>query len=162
MNRHLINQHLKNMRQTPAILAFGLLATAVGAIAQLTPGQLPAGPPAQPGQLGTEPRKSPEKAPQSSTESRQSSQTPEPTGEGVFRLPVENVLVPTTVLDPDGHGYVNGLNTSDFEVLDNGKPQKVVADFTQQPLSVVLAIQANSDVEPLLPKIKKSGILLHG
>jgi VWFA-related protein len=151
------------MRQTPAILAFGLLATAVGAIAQLTPGQLPPGPPAQPGQLGTEPRKSPEKAPQQvPPQGRQSAPAPEPTGEGVFRLPVENVLVPTTVLDPDGHGYVNGLSARDFEVLDNGKPQKVVADFTQQPLSVVLAIQANSDVEALLPTIKKSGILLHG
>jgi len=158
-----MNQHLKNMRQTPAILAFGLFATAVGAIAQLTPGQLPSGPPAQPGQLGSEPRKAPEKAPQSSPpEGRRPPSTAEPTGEGVFRLPVENVLVPTTVLDPDGHGYVNGLSTRDFEVLDNGKPQKVVADFSQQPLSVVLAIQANSDVEPLLPKIKKSGILLHG
>jgi VWFA-related protein len=158
-----MNRHHKNMRQTPAILAFGLLATAVGAIAQLAPGQLPSGPPAQPGQLGTEPRRSSEKPPQSAPpQSRQSTPAPEPTGEGVFRLPVENVLVPTTVLDPDGHGYVNGLSTRDFEVLDNGKPQKVVADFSQQPLSVVLAIQANSDVEPLLPKIKKSGILLHG
>lgn len=158
-----MNKHLNTMRQMPVILAFGLLfATAVGALAQLTPGQLPSGPPAPPGQLGTDPRKSPEKTSPTPAENKPPATTPEPTGEGVYRLPVENVLVPTTVLDPDGHGYVNGLNARDFEVFDNGKPQKVVADFIQQPLSVVLAVQANSDVEPLLPKIRKSGILLHG
>jgi VWFA-related protein len=151
------------MRQMPVILAGGLLvATAIGAIAQLTPGQLPPGPPAQPGQLSTEPRKAPEKTTPPPAKGNGSAATQDPTGEGVIRTGVENVLVPTTVLDPDGHGYVNGLSARDFEILDNGKPQKVVADFVQQPLSVVLAIQANSDVEPLLPVIKKSGILLHG
>jgi VWFA-related protein len=72
------------------------------------------------------------------------------------------VLVPTTVLDPDGHGYVNGLEAKDFEVFDNNKLQKVTAEYTQQPLSVVLAVQANSEVEPLLPEIKKTGLLLQG
>ncbi len=70
--------------------------------------------------------------------------------------------MPTTVLDPDGHGYVNGLSTSDFELYDNDKRQKISSDFIQQPLSVVLVVQANADVEPLLPTIKKSGILLQG
>jgi VWFA-related protein len=79
-----------------------------------------------------------------------------------IRLPVRYVLVPTTVLDPDGHGYVNGLNTTDFELLDNDKPQKIAADFSQQPLSVVLAVQANSDVEPVIPIIRKTGVLLQG
>jgi len=66
------------------------------------------------------------------------------------------------VLDPDGHGYVNGLNTTDFELLDNGKAQKIAADFSQQPLSVVLVIQANSEVESVLPMIRKTGVLLQG
>ena len=151
------------MRQKPALLAGGLLlATALGAFAQLAPGQLPPGPPAQPGQLSTEPKRAPEKKAEPPAKTEGTAVTPEPIGEDVIRTSVENVLVPTTVFDPDGHGYVNGLSTSDFEILDNGKPQKVVADFTQQPLSVVLAVQANSDVEPLLPVIRKSGILLHG
>jgi VWFA-related protein len=79
-----------------------------------------------------------------------------------IRTTVRYVLVPTTVLDPDGHGYVNGLEAKDFEVYDNDKLQKVNAEYTQQPLSVVLAVQANSEVEPLLPEIKRSGLLLQG
>jgi VWFA-related protein len=151
------------MRQMPVLLAGGLLVVAaVGAIAQLAPGQLPPGPPAQPGQIDTQPKKAPQKTTTPAGQNERPAATPDPTGEDVFRVPVENVLVPTTVLDPDGHGYVNGLSARDFEILDNGKPQKVVADLVQQPVSVVVAIQANSDVEPVVPILQKSGILLHG
>ncbi len=83
-------------------------------------------------------------------------------GTNPISIHVRYVLVPTTVLDPDGHGYVNGLSTSDFELLDNDKPQKISADFSQQPLSVVLVVQANSEIDPMLPKLKKAGLLLHG
>jgi len=79
-----------------------------------------------------------------------------------FSTVVRRVIVPTTVLDPDGHGYVTGLKAADFEVFDNDKPQKVDAELIEQPLSVVLAIQANTDVEGFLPKLKKSANLLHG
>ena len=79
-----------------------------------------------------------------------------------IRVPVHYVLVPTTVLDPDGHGYVNGLQPSEFELLDNDKPQKITAEFTQFPMSVVLVVQANSEIAPVLPTLKKSGLLLHG
>ena len=57
---------------------------------------------------------------------------------------------------------MNGLVQKDFTVYDNGKPQKIESERTQQPVSVVLAVQANSEVEPLLPAIRKSGILLQG
>jgi VWFA-related protein len=142
-----------------------LLAASISALPQaLPPGQLPPGPPPQPGQLGPAPSKLPADAPEpppKSTEPGANSQPDEP-GDYKIRVPVQNVLVPTTVLDPDGHGYVNGLSTKDFELLDNGAPQKINADFAQQPLSVVLAVQANADVEPLLPKIRNSGVLLQG
>jgi VWFA-related protein len=138
----------------------GLLAAAAGnGFAQIVPGQLPPGPPAQPGQLGPAPKT----APQAPVDTPVTPGDEAITTDGdPIRATVRYVLVPTTVLDPDGHGYVNGLTAKDFEVLDNGQPQKVVADVTQQPLSVVLAVQANSDVEPLLPKIRKAGVLLQG
>jgi VWFA-related protein len=134
------------------------------AYAQLVPGQLPPGPPAAPGQVNTDTKKAPpapaEDAPSTFT-------PPSPIAADLakksdFNITTQRILVPTSVLDPDGHGYVNGLQASDFEVLDNDKPQRVQAEVTEQPISVVLVVQANSDVEYLLPKIQKTGLLLHG
>ena len=155
-----MSRHLNYMRHlsAPALL----LAAATALVAQLLPpGQLPPGPPPQPGQLGPAPKKLPANAPEpppSSTEPVDPS-SPASVIPGVT---TRYVLVPTSVLDPDGHGYVNGLTTSDFEVYDNDKLQKVNADFSQLPLSVVLVVQANSEIEPVLPQLKKTGVLLHG
>lgn len=142
-----------------------LLLAVVGFGQLLPPGQLPSGPPPQPGQLGP----APSNGSQPGTDNAGS---PAPDGKPIapspdvpsadIRVQVHNILVPTTVFDPDGHGYVNGLQVSDFEVLDNGKPQKISSEVTELPLSVVLAVQANSEVDVLLPDIKKSGVLLHG
>lgn len=128
----------------------------------LPPGQLPPGPPAQPGQLGPAPKKLSPSTPEPAPPSVDGSPAQPMGDDKPISIAVRYVLVPTTVLDPDGHGYVNGLGTSDFELYDNDKRQKISSDFVQQPLSVVLVVQANSDVEPLLPTIKKSGILLQG
>ena len=115
------------------------------ASAQLLPGQVPAGPPPQPGQLGPPPKKLPPSTPEAAPKSADPDSATDGTNNpDVIRVPVRYVLVPTTVLDPDGHGYVNGLSTRDFELLDNGKPQKINSDFSEQPLSVVLAVQANA------------------
>lgn len=154
------------MRLRPgAVLAGVLLATAaLGQGQTLPPGQLPPGPPPQPGQLGP----APEKLPPNTAEPPPRSDEPTSTAPAddinppAIRTTVRNVLVPTTVLDPDGHGYVNGLEARDFAVYDNNKLQKVTAEYTQQPLSVVLAVQANSDIQPLLPEIRRTGLLLHG
>jgi VWFA-related protein len=72
------------------------------------------------------------------------------------------VVVPTSVYDADKKGYVNGLSVRDFEVLDNNKPQKISAEVTEVPVSVVLVVQANSDVAPMVPDLKHAGILLQG
>lgn len=147
---------------SPAALLF---IAAVSASSQaLPPGQLPPGPPPAPGQLGPAPSTLPANAPEPAPKSTEPAADSQPDTSNDYRIRVrtQNVLVPTTVLDPDGHGYVNGLNTKDFELLDNGAPQKISAEFIQQPLSVVLAVQANADVEPLLPKIRNAGVLLQG
>jgi len=151
------------IRRFKHIALLSAISTALFAQA-LPPGQLPPGPPPQPGQLGPAPKKLPATTPEppSKSEVPPGSRADEPTDSATIRMPVRYVLVPTTVLDPDGHGYVNGLSTTDFELLDNGKPQKIAADFSQQPLSVVLVIQANSEIEPVLPMIKKTGVLLQG
>lgn len=147
---------------SPAALL--LIAAALATPQALPPGQLPPGPPPAPGQLGPPPTALPAKVPEPPPKSTEPAANSVPDNPNDYRIRVraQNVLVPTTVFDPDGHGYVNGLTTKDFELLDNGAPQKINADFTQQPLSVVLAVQANADVEPLLPKIRNAGVLLQG
>jgi VWFA-related protein len=146
------------------MLAAALLAAAAwGQL--LPPGQLPGGPPPQPGQVAPVDRKSaqPEDPPAPKTDGNATAPAADidPTHADI-RVNVHYILVPTTVLDPDGHGYVNGLAVNDFQVLDNGKPQRITSETTQQPVSVVLAVQANSEVQPLLPVIKRSGLLLQG
>jgi VWFA-related protein len=64
------------------------------------------------------------------------------------------VLAPVTVTDRNG-SFINGLNPLDFRLTDNGKVQNIAEDVASHPLSVVVAIQANADVEKILPQIKR-------
>ncbi len=124
----------------------------------LPPGQLPPKPP-QPGQLGT-PSTGPSAQPNAqpgSTNDQPGSDVPT-----IGTVRVRYVLVPTTVVDKDNGNYINGLKAADFQLLDNDKPQKIESDVTQQPLSLVLVVQANSEVEPMIPKIRRAGLLLQG
>jgi len=77
-----------------------------------------------------------------------------------FRTGVNVVIAPTIVTDRDG-GFVHGLERQDFVLLDNNKPQDIKVDVSFIPISLVVAIQANSAVEAVLPKVQKIGTLLH-
>lgn len=68
-------------------------------------------------------------------------------------------MAPVTVMDNSGN-VVDGLNPGDFRLYDNGKLQKITEDMTSHPLSLVVAIQANTQVEKILPQIQKIGALL--
>ena len=142
-------------------LSIVLIGSSLAVAQTLPPGQMPAGPPAQPGQVAPNTGSSP--APQANSPTPEAAPSPgSATDDTVFRGGARYLLVPTTVLDPDGHGYVNGLGVKDFQVLDNGKSQRITSEAVQQPVSVVLAVQANSEVEGLLPAMRKSGLLLQG
>jgi VWFA-related protein len=84
----------------------------------------------------------------------------EDNGQLIQRVDVGLIGVPVTVTSKGGK-TVNGLQASDFKIYDNGHPQNNVGlDVTFHPVSIVMAIQANSDVEGMLPKIQKVGSLL--
>jgi len=71
----------------------------------------------------------------------------------------ENVLAPVLVYDRDGN-FVNGLEPSQFHLIDNGKEQNIHVDVAYQPISLVILVQANSAVEKMLPAINKIGNLI--
>jgi VWFA-related protein len=158
MESRRLNASLKLMRRVelPGLL---LICGALAMAQFLPPGQVPPKPP-QPGELGPGPEKG-----QSPNSQPNGQRPPDPAASSdipTIGVKVRYVLVPTTVVDKDNGDYINGLTASDFRLLDNDKPQRIESDITQQPLSLVLVVQANSEVEPMLPKIRRMGVLLHG
>ena len=76
-----------------------------------------------------------------------------------IRSEVREVIAPTTVLDKDG-AYLSGIKASEFRLYDNDKLQQIKVDEIYAPLSVVVAIQSDSKVEAVLPKLKRIGTML--
>ncbi len=76
-----------------------------------------------------------------------------------FRTGVNVVVAPTVVTNRAGD-YVNGLQSKDFQLTDNGKIQDIRVDVTYVPMSLVVAVQANAAAEPVLPKVQKIGSML--
>ena len=74
-------------------------------------------------------------------------------------VPVNVVIAPTTVVDKSGN-YVNGLSLQDFTLYDNGKPQRITADVSYEPMSIVIAVQDSANLNDILPKIQKIGLLM--
>lgn len=108
-----------------------LLFTALLATAALAPQQAP--PPAPPGQ---------EAAPAVT-----------------FRSTVDVVVAPVLVTNSSGD-FIDGLEPAQFHLFDNGKEQDIHVDVAFQPISMVIAIQANAHVESVLPQIRKIGNLI--
>ncbi len=83
------------------------------------------------------------------------------TGNPIFRSGTKVVVAPAVVLDHHGQ-YINGLQSHDFQLTDNGQPQNIKVDVTYVPISLVVAIQANATAEPVLPAVRKIGTVLQG
>jgi VWFA-related protein len=88
-----------------------------------------------------------------------------PPGTAVQQAPqikVRSLLVstPVTVRDEKGE-MVHSLEQADFHVTDNGVPQRITHfDLGGDPISLVVVVETSSRIGPLLPKIRKSGILI--
>src|SRR6202521_1350277 len=93
--------------------------------------------------------------------------TPQP-GAAVQQAPPQSKIVtrvslvntPVTVKDASGH-MVHSLDAKDFQVTDNGVPQRITHfDLGGDPLSVVFLVETSSRIAPLMPQINKAGIVL--
>src|SRR5947207_11739291 len=55
---------------------------------------------------------------------------------------------------------VHSLEASDFQITDNGMAQRISHfDLGGDPLSLVILLETSSRIEPLLPQVRKTGIL---
>src|ERR1700676_4214603 len=70
-----------------------------------------------------------------------------------FVIGVQAIQVPVWVYDKNNN-YVDGLNPEQFRIFDNNKEQKITGvDVAFAPISMVVCVQANADVEKMLPAV---------
>ncbi len=75
-----------------------------------------------------------------------------------FKSTVPLVVAPTTIKDRKGH-LIDGLTGADLVLYDNNVPQAIHLDTVVNPISLVVAVQANSNSAAVLDKLGRSGIL---
>src|SRR5207237_8330109 len=76
-----------------------------------------------------------------------------------IKVQVALVTTPVTVRD-SRDDMIHDLEARDFQVTDNGIPQIISHfDLGGDPLSLVFLMETSSRIEPLMPEIRKTGIL---
>ncbi|MGH9434998.1 MAG: hypothetical protein ACRD06_03250, partial [Terriglobia bacterium] len=145
-----------------ALAAALLLGFAYPGVSQQKPGTAPSGPAASSSD-------STAKTLNESVQGAGSAKTPQPpTDAAMLRslatIHVQSTLVqaPVTVTDASGN-YVQTLGPSDFEILDNGVPQHITRfGLATEPVALVVLVQTNQAVEPLLPEVRPLGPVFSG
>jgi len=83
-----------------------------------------------------------------------------PPPQATVKVRVALVNTPATVRNSKGE-MIHDLEARDFTVSDNGVPQRIVHfDLGGDPLSLVVLVENSSQVEPMLPEVRKAGILV--
>ena len=75
-----------------------------------------------------------------------------------FKSTVPLVVSPVTVTDRSGR-FIDGLTAKDLALYDNNVPQPVQLDIAIHPISLVVAVEANSASIAVLDKLGRSGSL---
>jgi len=84
----------------------------------------------------------------------------QPPAQAKIGVSVALVNTPVTVRDSKGE-MINTLDSKDFRVTDNGVPQHILHfDMGGDPLSLVVLVETSSRIDPILPQIRKSGIVI--
>ncbi len=81
---------------------------------------------------------------------------------GPPKIQVRTVLVntPVTVRNENGQ-MVHSLEETDFRITDNGVPQRITHfNLGGDPISLVVVVETSSRIGPILPQIRKTGILI--
>lgn len=84
----------------------------------------------------------------------------QPPAAAQIKVKVDLVSTPVTVRDPSGEPVLS-LEKENFRIFDNGIEQRIEDfDLGGDPLSVALVVEASSRIEPMLPAIRKTGLLV--
>src|SRR6201993_1751629 len=83
-----------------------------------------------------------------------------PVQQGPIKIRTVLVNTPVTVRNEKGE-MVHDLEEADFQIADNGALQKI-SHFSLggDPISLVVVVETSSRIAPILPQIRKSGILI--
>jgi len=78
-----------------------------------------------------------------------------------LKVKVQVALVNAPVTVRDGRGdMVHNLEARDFSITDNGVAQQISHfDLGGDPISMVILLETSSRIEPLMPQVRKTGIL---
>jgi VWFA-related protein len=72
---------------------------------------------------------------------------------------VRLVTTPVTVRDAGGQ-MLHNIEQEEFRIFDNGVEQRITHfDLGGDPLSMVILLETSSRIEPMLPELRKTGIL---
>jgi VWFA-related protein len=84
-----------------------------------------------------------------------------PPKDAQVKVKVQVALVNTPVTVRDGRGdMVHNLEARDFSITDNGVAQQISHfDLGGDPISMVILLETSSRIEPLMPQVRKTGIL---
>src|ERR1700687_4308995 len=90
-----------------------------------------------------------------------SAEVQQPPKNAQAKVKVQVALVNTPVTVRDGRGdMVHNLEAHDFHITDNGVAQQISHfDLGGDPISIVILLETSSRIAPLLPEMRKTGIL---
>jgi VWFA-related protein len=82
-----------------------------------------------------------------------------PESQSKVRVQVTLVSTPVTVRNNKGE-MIHSLDAADFSITDNGIVQKISHfDIGGDPISLVILVETSARIAPLLPSMRKTGIL---
>jgi VWFA-related protein len=87
-------------------------------------------------------------------------QPPAEEDKATFTIQTRVVVAPVTVTNRNGN-IVSNLTPKDFRLRDNDTFQQITEDIALHPVSMVIVVQANSEVEKMLPAVLKLGSAIH-
>jgi VWFA-related protein len=117
-------------------------------------------PASTPAQQAKAPARNTKATPPAQSPAAQTPDDPDQSQEYNFAVEIQVVTVPVTVTDRKGQ-FITDLDKRDFTILDNGEPQRIENfELSSEPLSLALLVETSSRVQPLLPQLRGTGILV--